>query len=373
MKSRFTRDLWSINPCHPCHRPLLGAVGVLCFRIPNTPTVQSNGRCHGSGNGRWHGLILLLVLCVASCSEPRPAEPPREPPANGSPTPPTQPVPTAPPPSNATPTATPAPTPTPAPEKPSPTPTITEKAPPPVVEDPPPVKAPVEVAADEYREVFPNVRVNAKARAVQFDGIVPIDAHSSVKDDKNPLQVFLEVTVCTPDTKEHEAIVVTKAKPSHVHAALLLIGLQPGSPGKWVFENGKLKPIAPRGDEVVVTISYTQPDGKVRMFSPQDMIVDVQTGKRLGEATPGGAGGAGRWLFAGSQLIKRQGTEVYDADGAGTLIGLTTFGSETIAWSEVISPEAAVQEPAWIARAETVPPAGATVTVTITPGPSANK
>ena len=74
-----------------------------------------------------------------------------------------------------------------------------------------------------------------------------------------------------------------------------------------------------------------------------------------------------RWVFAGSVIATRQGREVYDADGAGTLIGLCTFGSEVIAWHDTFSPEAAVDEPVWIADPKKVPAPGTAVVVRIRP------
>ena len=51
--------------------------------------------------------------------------------------------------------------------------------------------------------------------------------------------------------------------------------------------------------------------------------------------------------------------------GAGTIIGLTTFGSEVIAWSRVISPDSGVQAPEWIADFSKTPPANTRVRVRI--------
>ena len=220
----------------------------------------------------------------------------------------------------------------------------------------PPTTPPSPAPADDgWREAFPNIRVNADTKSIQFDGIVPIDAH----DQKAPW-VFLEVVACTPDTKEHEALVMTKALPSHVHAALLLIGLHPGAPGHWTIDdNNTLRSTPPHGGELRVSLSFLTPDGTTRTLTPEEMIVNAHTGARFP------ADRAGKWVFAGSRILSRNGRNLYDADGAGTLIGLTTFGSETIAWSEVISPEAAVEEPAWIADARTTPPAGTPITVTI--------
>lgn len=253
--------------------------------------------------------------------------------------------------------------PSPDPVVPSPAPT---QPPPPSADASPPSPAPVvdppaagtkAVDAAEpagFREVFPHVRVDIKEKIVQFDGIVPIDAH-----DENAPWVFLEVVACSPDTKEHEALVMTQAKASHVHAALLLIGTHPGTPGKWKFENEQIIPIAPTGDVLRVELRFRTVDGLEKSFTPQEMIVNAKDQRKFGE------GRDGRWVFAGSQMITRGGREWYDADGAGTLVGLTTFGSETIAWSEMISPEAAVEEPSWIADKATVPPAGTAITVTI--------
>jgi hypothetical protein len=299
--------------------------------------------------------LVLIASCLAACSShPRESTPTKEtsgPAPVAALPPPSTPAPIPKPPAPApvlaaNPDAPPAPAPAP-----SPSPANQETAAAPAKEATPEKAAPAGL-----REVFPHVRVDLKAKEVQFDGIVPIDAH----DEKSPW-VFLEVVACTPDTKEHEALVMTEAKASHVHAALLLIGLQPGSPGKWTFENKELKPIAPKGDEVRITLSYHAPDGAEKSFTPQQMIVNAQSGNHFGDAKPG------KWVFAGSQIVSRMGKDVYDADGAGTLLGLTTFGSETIAWSELISPDAATEEPVWVADKDATPPAGTPITVTIRP------
>ena len=38
----------------------------------------------------------------------------------------------------------------------------------------------------------------------------------------------LELLICQTDTKDYESVLAAKAKPSHVHMALLMIGLNPG-------------------------------------------------------------------------------------------------------------------------------------------------
>lgn len=225
----------------------------------------------------------------------------------------------------------------------------------PAGEEPPrPETPPVPVG---LREVFPFVRVDARAKVVELDGVVPIDAH-----DPQAPHVYLEVVVCTPDTKEHETLVVTRARPSHVHAALLAIGLAPGKPGSWDFDGEKLISFPPEGSAVEVTIAYRDAGGREIEARASDWIVSAQDERPIlsPEApTP--------FVFAGSLLARRGGREVYDADGTGTLVGLATFGMETVAWREVISHDATVTAPEWIANPRLVPKYETTVIVRLRP------
>jgi hypothetical protein len=202
---------------------------------------------------------------------------------------------------------------------------------------------------ESWREVFPGVRVDARGGMVEFDGEVPIDAGGS--------RVFLEVVACVRGTREHEALVVTEVKPSHVHAALLLAGLSPGTPGSWHWTAGKIEAEPPTGDPVRVMLRWRGEDGRDRRASPEQWIRDVESGRGLWE------GSVEPWVFAGSAFRMLGRREVYVADVEGTIVGLATFGDEVVAWSRVFSPEAAVQPPQWIADPDRVPPAGTAVTV----------
>lgn len=204
--------------------------------------------------------------------------------------------------------------------------------------------------------MFPGVFVDLSKNTVDFNGIVPIN----VNDPVTPV-VYLELVACIPDTKEHEALVVASVKPSNVHAALLLIGLQPGKPGGWEYDNERLIPVDPKGDAVDVTLTFTGADNVEHTLRPEDIIVSIVGGDSFTTKFKG------HWVFAGSRVVTRQGREWYDADGAGMLIGLATFGAETIAWSRTFSPDADVQAPDWIADRTKVPAAGTNVRITIRP------
>jgi hypothetical protein len=222
-----------------------------------------------------------------------------------------------------------------------------------------------------FVEMFPGVRVDVARRVIEFDGIVPIDAHNP----KTPL-VYLETIVCGRDSREHESLVMTTVPASNAHAALLAIGARPGRPGVWWWNGRRLQTIAPTGTPLRVSFR----------------IASATNGDSGGSASGGSASAGTReepaiswvklhpsgdpmieprfwdsplWTFGGSLIVTRRGREFYDADMTGQIIGLTTFGGETISFRSVLSPEAAVQEPMWIADAARVPIFGTRVTVVV--------
>lgn len=202
------------------------------------------------------------------------------------------------------------------------------------------------------REVFPFVRVDAAARLVEVDAVVPIDAHNP----RTPV-VFLEQIACTPDTREHEVLAMTRALPRHVHAALLMIGLVPGKPGEWDWTGPELVARPPTGDGVLVTLACRRNGAEVEEPAAE-WVISRRDGRRLSET-------GDHFLFAGSRTVTRGGREWYEAEGSGTLIGLATFGGETVAWSRMYHHESAVEEPQWVADPARVPPAGTALVIRI--------
>jgi len=212
--------------------------------------------------------------------------------------------------------------------------------------------------AIEWTTLSPGLRISNEHRLLEFDGTVPIDCHDPV----TPV-VYLELVACTPDTREHESLVVTEVPPSLIHAGLLALGLEPGEPA-WIDPADPSRRRPPTGDAVRVTLHVGDGSGgdgsgvSEAGVSPVAWITDDGSGA----GAP-----ADEWVFAGSRLVEFRGETVYDADMAGTLIGLTTFGGETIAAARVVSPESAVDEPVWIADAGVVPARGTAVRVRIGP------
>lgn len=219
---------------------------------------------------------------------------------------------------------------------------------------PMPVTSVAAAAVVEDLSPFPFVKVNLKQRTVVIEGAVAVDVH----DPETP-RVWLEVVACSPDSKEHEALVVTRARPSHIHAALLLVGLQPGEPGRVEWDGAKVRAISPRGPEVGVAFGIgvgTAADLGERI-APEDWITLSTTGKPPEQL---------RFVFSGSGFTttKAQGMR-YAADSAGTIVGLTTFGTETIAMVDVVSPDSGLQAPEFLASSK-LPKRGTPVSMILT-------
>ena len=178
---------------------------------------------------------------------------------------------------------------------------------------------------------------------IEIDGFIPIDCHNPQTPD-----VYLEVIVCAVDSREHESLVATRAKASDIHAALLAAGFYSGAPGAWIDAG----PSKPTGDPLRIELIVpsqpdlpTDPKAWIRSVEREQSLLEWEAANKLHSA----------WVFAGSRFVQRGGREVYAADGTGQIIGLHTFGSETIAWTTMLSPQADVEEPEWIAANAIVP------------------
>lgn len=125
--------------------------------------------------------------------------------------------------------------------------------------------------------------------------------------DKGPIEVF----ACVEKTKEHEAVIATRSTARLVHAALLAIGLEPGSPVSFDPEY-----VAAKGPKVRVRLRWKDAAGKEQEAEAREWIRNHATGKPL----------EGDWVFAGSAFWKdpADGTEYYQADG-GDVICVSNF------------------------------------------------
>ncbi len=174
---------------------------------------------------------------------------------------------------------------------------------------------------------------------------------------------LIELIATIRGGKTHEAIATVHARPQHIHLALLLLRLQPGSPGKWVYKkNGDGKktphPVNPTGSPVRVSFVLEE-DGEKVERPASAFVVNRFTKKPLPSNV---------FLFSGSTIRRRQdGSRFYTADMTGDVIALVSFGSELLAWPRAAS--TSNDRVAWHARTEAIPPKGTSVTVRLRRSP----
>jgi len=120
----------------------------------------------------------------------------------------------------------------------------------------------------------------------------------------------LEFLVCATGTKEYESVLRSKAKPSHLHLALLMLGLEPGEPVR--FDQAENKWIAPRGPALKLTCEFERA-GKVVSIPAHRLMRAVKDKSVMPEVN---------WVFVGAPPL---GDGEYAADITGYLITVVNF------------------------------------------------
>jgi hypothetical protein len=156
---------------------------------------------------------------------------------------------------------------------------------------------------------------------------------------------------CPRGTKEHEAIVAADTKAYAVHAGLLAVGAQPGTPVQF---SPKYVPAA--GTEIEVEVVWTDRDHVVHRDKAQDWIKDVRTGKAMDLP----------WVFAGSGFWQNEegGPKHYMAE-SGDFICVSNFPSAMLD----LPVESSQANDALLFQAftERIPPIGTRVRLVLTP------
>ncbi|MGP1272162.1 MAG: YdjY domain-containing protein [Phycisphaerales bacterium] len=223
----------------------------------------------------------------------------------------------------------------------------------------PAVGPPPDEAAAMRFEPFPGVVVDRALGRIELSGFVPVDAHS----DETPT-VWIEVVAESGGVRDHEALVALDAEPEQVHAALLLLGLEPGTPGL-IRDTGERT--EPEGPEVTVRVRIEGDDGAGEEQDPLEWVIAEETGERLSARSP-------RFVFGGSSEQTFAGGTVYMARAEGVVVGLSTFGVgtdegdrgvETVGMIPVLSPDTGTGDPLWLADPGRVPEFGTRVTLLI--------
>lgn len=164
---------------------------------------------------------------------------------------------------------------------------------------------------------------------------------------------LLEMFACPKGTKEHESVVSINTQPQFIHAALLAVGAQAGSPVKFdpLY-------VPARGTVVDIYLLWRDAEGKKRTMRAQEWIRDVKSRKPMAHS----------WVFAGSGfwLDEQTGKQHYHADG-GDFICVSNFSTAMLDLPiESSQANAGLQ---FEILKENVPPLGTKVRLVLAPRP----
>ena len=176
-------------------------------------------------------------------------------------------------------------------------------------------------------------------------GVVIVDGLISLREG------MLEMFACTRNTKEHESIVSANTKAFLVHAALLRLGAEPGTPVQFVPE---YKP--PTGTEIEITVEWLDEAGKKKTARAQDWVQSMRTNKAMPHP----------FVFAGSRFWTdpETGKQYYQAEG-GDFICVSNFSTAML---DIPVPSSQTNdELAFQAYTERIPPLGAAVRLILKP------
>jgi hypothetical protein len=176
-------------------------------------------------------------------------------------------------------------------------------------------------------------------------GAVIVDGQISLREG------MLEMFACLRDTKEHESIVSAHTRAFIVHAALLSLGAEPGTPVQFIPE---FKP--PTGAEIDVLVQWIDEEGNEETVRAQELIKDVRTEKAMTHP----------FVFAGSFFRDDldSGERAYMAEG-GDFICVSNFGSAMLDIPVPSSDQ--TDNLAFMAFTERIPPLGAPVRLILKP------
>jgi hypothetical protein len=185
---------------------------------------------------------------------------------------------------------------------------------------------------------LPGIHVDMQAKQVRVD--------CEEIDCKNPLEFFCVVT----GTNEHESVLRTKAQPSKIHLALLILGLDPGEGAKYSEAEKKWAP--PHGPPLNVSCEFEK-DGKKVSVPAYRMMRAIRTKKEMSPLT---------WVFVGSRVMD---DGHYAADVTGYVVSIVNFELTLIDVPELASSANETLE--WEINTDVAPPGNTPVTMVIEP------
>ncbi|HRK31754.1 MAG TPA: YdjY domain-containing protein [Tepidisphaeraceae bacterium] len=191
-------------------------------------------------------------------------------------------------------------------------------------------------AGEPARLKFIEVDLAAKQVRVECEAI-RVDA---------PLEFFC-VAVGGP---EHESVLRTPAKPSDIHLALLMLGLEPGAPA--TFSDAAQRWTPPHGPPVRVSVEFAK-SGETMKLSAGKLLRSMQKQTPMPDAP---------FVFTGSRILEDR---RYAADVTGYVVSLVNFDLSPIDVPQLASNANDTLE--WQINPDTAPEMGQKVIMILEP------
>ena len=185
---------------------------------------------------------------------------------------------------------------------------------------------------------LPHIQVNVKDKQVR----VECEALAGLGP--------LEFLACAAGTAEHESVLRSRARPSHLHLALVMLGLQPGRGVH--YDHDKKKWIEPSGPPLKMTVEFEKA-GKLVTMPANETMRDIDTKKPMPEVT---------WVFTGSKIMP---DNFYGADKTGYLVSVVNFELSPIDFPALASNANETLE--WELNRDVLPEKGTKITLIIEP------
>lgn len=185
---------------------------------------------------------------------------------------------------------------------------------------------------------LPHLTVDVKNRQVRVECIsLGVDA---------PLEFF----VVTTGGPTHESVLASRVKPSDLHLAMLMIGLEPGEPVRYSQTAERWFP--PTGPRIHLSVEFEQ-NGKTVHMPATRLMRHLRTRKEMPATT---------WIFCGSRVMDDGN---YAADVTGYITSVVNFDLTVIDVPDLRSNANETLE--WETNTDVAPPEGAAVTLIIEP------
>jgi hypothetical protein len=211
-------------------------------------------------------------------------------------------------------------------------------------------------------EIFNHIRWNGPPR--------PAAAGKPAKQ----CSIYIDAEVCASEIplefllssagKAYESVMVTKARPSHIHAALLMLGLTAGKPAHWIETEDQPRLAPPRGALVKIEARWQDKDGKIRQ---SDVSSWLAVNKVPTTSTAPAARAPKEFVFLGSEMLPGGGYAA-DVEDIGAIISIANNASSVI---DVPFVSDRPLEGRLFTRNQSVPKVGTPVELIITPLPGA--